>query len=114
MRSWYECTVGPEGQIGRPGQLSAQRLLRSTPTFSYQWYAGGKQIAGAAKTAFKVTVAQKGKQIAVAVTATKTGHVTLATTSKATAKVKNDPWALAKRRQGPRRILASGSNPRWS
>jgi len=50
--------------------------------------AGGRRIAGAAKTAFKLTATQKGKQITAAVTATKTGHVTLATTSKATAKVK--------------------------
>ena len=57
------------------------------PSFSYQWYANGKKIAGATKSSLKLKAAQKGKRITAAVTAKKTHYVTLTKISIATAKV---------------------------
>jgi hypothetical protein len=58
------------------------------PKVSYQWFANGKKINKATKSSFKLTKAQKGKRITVAVTAAKANYVTLVRTSTATAKVK--------------------------
>ena len=57
------------------------------PTFTYQWYANGKKISKATKASFKVTSAQKGKRITVAVTAKRPYYTTLIKTSPATSKV---------------------------
>ncbi|MCD9199908.1 hypothetical protein [Aeromicrobium wangtongii] len=58
------------------------------PSFSYQWYAGGKKITSkGTKASLKLTARQKGKKITVRVTARKTGYTTVSKTSKATKKV---------------------------
>ncbi|MDQ0991588.1 glycoside hydrolase Chb [Streptomyces sp. V3I7] len=42
--------------------------------YSYQWYADGKAIPRASKSAVALTTAQKGKKITVKVTAHRTGY----------------------------------------
>jgi hypothetical protein len=54
---------------------------------SYQWYRGGKKIAKATKSTYKLAKADKGKRITVKVTGKKSGYTTVTKTSKATAKV---------------------------
>jgi len=48
---------------------------------TYQWYANGAAIKGATKTSFKVTSAQVGKKVTVAVTGKKSGYTTAVKTS---------------------------------
>lgn len=54
---------------------------------SFQWYAGGAAISGATGATLKLSTAQAGKKITVKVTGKKSGYVTVARTSKATAAV---------------------------
>jgi len=66
----------------RPGTWSPK------PTsFTYQWNANGKAIAGATKSTFAPGAAQVGKAITVTVTPVLSGHSIHAFTSGATAKV---------------------------
>jgi uncharacterized repeat protein (TIGR02543 family) len=58
------------------------------PSFSYQWYAGGKKIPKATKATYKIAEKYKGKKITVNVTAKKANYIAVTKTSKATAKVK--------------------------
>jgi hypothetical protein len=60
----------------------------SGTTFSYAWYANGSYITGTSGTThstFKPTTAQKGAQISVKVTGTKSGYTTVANLSARTA-----------------------------
>jgi hypothetical protein len=56
--------------------------------FSYQWYAGGKRIAGATKRKLVVGAAQGGNKLTVRVTGTQVGYRKLIKTSAPTAKVR--------------------------
>jgi uncharacterized repeat protein (TIGR02543 family) len=72
-----------------------------TPTFSYQWYVCSssistpesvvptscKKIAGATKSTFKLTSAQKGKRVSVLVTGTSSGTTKTSWLAKSTGKV---------------------------
>lgn len=53
-------------------------------TYTYQWFADGVAIPGATNRALKLTSAQLGKRISVAVTASKEGAESLTVTSKLT------------------------------
>lgn len=55
-------------------------------TFTYKWYAGSKAIAGATKSTFTPTTAQKGKALKVTVTVTSL-YAAKVSKSSATAKV---------------------------
>lgn len=57
-------------------------------TFTYQWYANGKQIKGATGEQITLAKAQKKKRITVKVTGSQPGHATIVKTSAKTAKVK--------------------------
>lgn len=70
------------------------KLRAKVPTFRqkgvklrFQWLANGKKIKKATKRTFTITARQKGKRIAVRVTATKKGFRATVVTSKATKKV---------------------------
>jgi len=60
-------------------------------TLSYQWYAGGAPVSGARSATWVPTTAQVGKKITVKVTAKRSGWVTTARTSAATAAVTTPP-----------------------
>lgn len=66
----------------KPGRWS------SGVRFSYRWRANGKSIAKATRSTLKLTTKLRGKKISVTVVATKTGYITVGTTSKATKKVR--------------------------
>ncbi|WP_406840766.1 hypothetical protein ACICHK_39495 [Streptomyces sp. AHU1] len=76
---------------GAPAELLAQ--LRAdkradtwapAPTaYGYQWYRNGKAITGAIKSTYKLTTADRGRDITVKVTAKKTGCTSGTATSKA-------------------------------
>ncbi|MFF2372595.1 beta strand repeat-containing protein [Agromyces sp. NPDC058110] len=63
-------------------------------TFTYQWYASGTAISGATASTYKLTSAQQGTTITVAVKGTLSGYPTITKTSAATAKVATvaTPW----------------------
>ena len=50
----------------------------------YQWKANGASISGATSSKYKITTGAAGRRITVAVTASKTGYVTVVKTSAAT------------------------------
>ena len=60
-----------------PGTWSADGL-----TFAYQWTVNGKAIKGATGASYKIAKADKGKKLAVTVTASKDGYQTASATSK--------------------------------
>jgi len=64
---------------------------------AYQWLRGGVSIKGATKASYTLVAADKGKAISVRVTASKAGYTTVATTSKATAKVKAGTISVKKK-----------------
>ncbi|WP_405373016.1 MULTISPECIES: hypothetical protein [unclassified Microbacterium] len=59
----------------------------SGTVFGYQWFAGGKAIAGATRSTYKATPAVAGKALSVTMTGTKPGYAKASKTSKATTKV---------------------------
>ncbi len=56
-------------------------------SFSYQWKADGRPIAGATSAKFTATSSEAGKRLTVTVTGTKPGHATASLSSSATAKL---------------------------
>ncbi|MFJ4171922.1 hypothetical protein ACIPY3_20635, partial [Paenarthrobacter sp. NPDC089714] len=56
-------------------------------TLTYQWYRAGTAITGATAPTYKLTGADTGKTLTVKVTGTKTGYVTVTTTSAPTATI---------------------------
>jgi hypothetical protein len=55
--------------------------------FSYQWYADGKALKGAAKSTLKLGGSERNKTITVKLTGRLTGYVTASKTSRATKKI---------------------------
>lgn len=60
----------------------------SGTSFSYQWLVSGKAIKGATKSTFVPRKSDKGKQLTVKVTGTKTGYAKASATSKKSSKVR--------------------------
>jgi len=60
----------------------------SPVTLKYQWKANNVNISGATATTYTLPATRKGKRITVTVTGSKTGFISLARTSAATATVK--------------------------
>lgn len=74
--------------IGNPAIGKTLRVDRgywgtSTATYTYSWKRSGKSISGATGTTYKVTKADAGKKLTVAVTARATGFVTAAVSTPA-------------------------------
>lgn len=57
-------------------------------SYTYRWYRNGKAITSATKSTYKLTKSDKGKYLAVKVTAKRSGYQTLSLTSKKTSKVR--------------------------
>ncbi|MDF1489550.1 CAP domain-containing protein [Tessaracoccus caeni] len=64
--------------------------------FSYQWYRDGKKITGATKATYKLTSSDRGKQITVKVTGSKSGYAKASKTSAKTTKVAYGTLTTAK------------------
>ncbi|MCK6079029.1 carboxypeptidase regulatory-like domain-containing protein [Microbacterium sp. EYE_5] len=76
-------TISGTAKVGRT--LAAKPGAWTSKTaFSYQWYANGKAIAKATKASYKIPGSLRGKKITVKVTGKKSGHATVAVTSRAT------------------------------
>lgn len=73
-------------KVGKTLKLSKGTWTSGT-SFSYQWYVGGKAVAGATKSSFVLRVADKGKTVKVKVTGRKAGYVTASRTSISTGRV---------------------------
>ena len=78
------------------GKAKVGKTLTATPgaysvpgvTVSYQWLRAGVSVKGATLATYTPVKADKGRQLSVRVTATKTGYTTVAATSPTTPKVK--------------------------
>ncbi|GAA3686428.1 hypothetical protein GCM10022237_51040 [Nocardioides ginsengisoli] len=66
-----------------------------TPSFAYEWFAGGTKVSGATGTTFVPTAAEAGKTITVRVTGSLTGYQSAAKTSAATAAVQQGTLTTA-------------------
>ena len=75
-------TISGTARAGKT--LTAHRGTWSpTPTYSYQWYRNGAKISGATASTYKLTAADKGKQITVRVAGKRSGYLTAYVTSAA-------------------------------
>ncbi|MFJ4339580.1 hypothetical protein [Streptomyces sp. NPDC088915] len=61
-------------KVGRTLTLNRGTWTPAPTSYAYQWYANGRAISGATKTAFTPSRAQRGLRITVRVTALRTGH----------------------------------------
>ncbi|WP_146080698.1 hypothetical protein [Pseudoclavibacter sp. RFBB5] len=82
-------TVASAPMIARSGAVG-QTLTAKTGawspapvTLNYQWLRNGAPISGATKSTYKLTAADKGKNITVKVTGSKSGYTSLSKTSAA-------------------------------
>jgi phosphotransferase system HPr-like phosphotransfer protein len=83
----YEPTIS--GNLNVKSKLTAKvKAWSPVATFTYQWFAGGKEINGATNSTLTLAAAQKGKKITVEVTGKAEGYTTITLKSKATAAVK--------------------------
>ncbi|BDV31359.1 hypothetical protein [Microbacterium terricola] len=73
----------------RVGSTLTAKVAPWTPTatFTYQWKRAGVSIPGATKSTYKLVAADYRKAITVTVTGTRSGYLTRAVTSKATAAI---------------------------
>lgn len=80
------------GTLAVGSRVTAQPGTWTTGTrLSYQWYAGGRAIAGATRSTFTLGRAQYGATLAVTVTGRQSGYATVAKRSTASAKVVTAP-----------------------
>ena len=85
--------------------------------FTYQWFRGGKAVAGGSRTTYKLTTADRGKAIAVRVTGKKAGYTSRAMTTKSTAVVRLTPSVTVSAKPGTAKVAfvitvkASGVTP---
>ena len=73
----------------RAGVWRAGAVTLTGSHLRYQWFAGGKRIAGATHASYKVARKFKGKRLRVRVTGVATGYVTVTRTSPRTPAVKS-------------------------
>ena len=78
-------------RVGSTLRATAGTWAPTGVVFTYQWFRGGKAVAGGSRTTYKLTTADRGKTIALRVTGQKTGYTSLATTTKPTAVVRSTP-----------------------
>ena len=79
--------ISGTAKVGKTLRTSAGTWSPAATSYAYQWYAGGKAIAGATKSSLVLKAAQKGKKITVKVTARRTGHKDGVAVSRATGAV---------------------------
>ncbi|MFJ6016648.1 hypothetical protein [Streptomyces sp. NPDC092952] len=77
-------TISGTAKVGRVLKAAHGTWTPAPTSYSYQWYANGKAISGATKSSLTLKTAQRGKKIAVKVTARRTGHTNGTATSAAT------------------------------
>ncbi|MGW0792822.1 hypothetical protein ACWD04_32580 [Streptomyces sp. NPDC002911] len=77
-------TVSGTSKVGKVLKLARGTWTPAPTSYTYQWYANGKAIAGATKTSLTLKTAQRGTKITVKVTARRTGHSSGSAVSKAT------------------------------
>ncbi|WP_152351545.1 hypothetical protein [Brachybacterium subflavum] len=78
--------ISGTARVGRKLTAKAGTWTSGTK-LAYQWYASGTAIKGATKPTLTLATAQKGKQITVKVTGTKSGYATTSKTSAKTSKI---------------------------
>lgn len=79
--------ISGSAKVGKTLKASAGTWSPAATSYAYQWYAGGKAIAGANKSSVVLKAAQKGKKITVKVTARRAGHKDGVAVSRATGAV---------------------------
>lgn len=80
-------SVTGTAKVGNVLTASRGTWTPAPTSYTCQWYADGKVITGATRATFTLTSTQRGKRIAVRVTASRTGHLPGAASSRATGAV---------------------------
>lgn len=73
-------------------------------TFTYQWLRSGTAVVGGTQATYKLTVADRGKTLAVRVTGRKTGYTPLAKTSRSRPVVKSTPAVTVLAKPGTAKV----------
>ena len=103
--------------VGSTLRATAGTWAPTGVTFTYQWFRGGKAVAGGSRTTYKLTTADRGKTIALRVTGKKAGYMALAMTTKSTAVVRSTPSVTVSAKLGAAKVAfvitvkASGVTP---
>jgi hypothetical protein len=86
-----ECKAGVTGKarVGRKLAARTTGCPAGTVASGYQWFAGGKPIAGADNATYKVKRSKLGKRITVRVTLSAPGYVDAQRISPPTKKVRS-------------------------
>ena len=84
----YTPTVSGTAKVGKTLTAKVKTWSPKPSKLTYQWLRSGSVIAGATKSTYKLTAADKGKKMTVKVTGTKSGYTTVSKTSKATSTIK--------------------------
>ncbi|MBD0707202.1 MULTISPECIES: hypothetical protein [unclassified Streptomyces] len=63
-------------KVGRTLTVNRGAWTPAPTSYTYQWYANGRAVAGATRATFTLGKAQRGARISVRVTALRTGHTT--------------------------------------
>lgn len=107
-------TISGTGKVGKTLKAKAGTWSPSKVTVKYQWLRDDQPIAKATKSSYKLAKADAGRRISVRVTGSKSGHVSVAKTSKARtmAKVKASvkasvPAKVAKGRQATVKVTVT-------
>ncbi|WP_073810399.1 hypothetical protein [Streptomyces sp. CB02261] len=74
-------------RVGRVLTLNRGAWTPAPTSYTYQWYANGRAIAGATRATHTLTAAQRGTRITVKVTAHRTGHTAGTAWTRSTAAV---------------------------
>ncbi|WP_308287726.1 carboxypeptidase regulatory-like domain-containing protein [Cryobacterium sp. 1639] len=80
-------TIAGTVKVGQTLTAKPGTWAPATVTLKYQWLRAGKAISGATASTYKLVAADAGTTLTVTVTGSKSGYVTAATTSKATAMI---------------------------
>ena len=80
--------VTGKARVGRKLTARMKGCPAASVVSSYQWFAGGKPIAGADKATYKIKRSKLGKRISVRVTVSAPGYVAAERVSPQTKKVR--------------------------
>jgi uncharacterized repeat protein (TIGR02543 family) len=83
----YAPTISGTAKVGKTLKAKVKTWKPKPAKLTWQWYRNGVAIAGATKTSYQLTKADKGKKLTVRVVGTRVGYLGSAS-SKKTAKVK--------------------------
>lgn len=90
--------------VGSTLRAAAGSWAPAGVTFTYQWLRSGTVVVGGTQATYKLTIADRGKTLAVRVTGRKAGYTPLAKTSRSRPVVKSTPAVTVLAKPGTGRV----------